>query len=265
MLNGIDTRQVGLGLLQAAIACAAAIAVAFAAKSRGIDLLKETFVSLGRGISQIIAVGLVLVVLLRGPWWTSPILLAFMIAAAAKTSVRRAKTFPGVLRLSLYSIAIGAGGVTALMTVFGVIDRTVASMIPVGSMLIANAMNANALALDRFRSDVEAHIGEIETGLALGAAPAVTIAPYVQSALRASLIPSVNNLRSLGIVWIPGIMAGMILSHTPALYAAIYQFVVLAMIFASSGLTCLISTRLMTAHAFSKTEQLLLTAAAASA
>jgi UDP-glucose/iron transport system permease protein len=258
VLNGLDLHQLTTGLLQAALAAAAAIAVAFAARARGIDLIRETLVSISRGICQIVAVGLILVVLLRGPWWTSPILLAFMIAAAAKTSAYRARKFPGALRLSLYSIAIGAGGVIALMTAAGAIERTVAVMVPVGSMLIANAMNANALALERFRSDVEAHVGEIETALALGAAPPATTMPYVRAALRASLIPSVNNLRSLGIVWIPGVMAGMVLSGSPPLYAALYQFVVMAMIFAASGLTCLISTWFMTTHAFSKAEQLLL-------
>ena len=53
-------------------------------------------------------------------------------------------------------------------------------------------------------------------------------------------------------------MAGMVLSGSPPLYAAIYQFVALAMIFASSGLTCLISTTLIRARAFSPAEQLIL-------
>jgi putative ABC transport system permease protein len=125
-------------------------------------------------------------------------------------------------------------------------------------MLIANAMNANGLALDRFRSEVQAHTGHLETALALGAAPEAAVAPYVHDSYQASLIPAIDNLRSLGIVWIPGLMAGMVLSGSPPLYAAIYQFVVLAMIFASSGLTCLVSTTLIRGRAFSPAEQLIL-------
>jgi len=53
-----------------------------------------------------------------------------------------------------------------------------------------------------------------------------------QSSFEASLIPAIDSLRSLGIVWIPGLMAGMLLSGARLAYAAIYQFV-LAMIFAS--------------------------------
>jgi putative ABC transport system permease protein len=62
-------------------------------------------------------------------------------------------------------------------------------LVPVGSMIIANAMNACAQAMERFRADITAHVGLIETGLALGADPAATVAPYVQSAVYASLLP----------------------------------------------------------------------------
>jgi hypothetical protein len=52
----------------------------------------------------------------------------------------------------------------------------------------------------------QAHVGQVEAGLALGAEPAVTVAPYVQSAVYASLLPRLDMLKSLGLVWIPGMM-----------------------------------------------------------
>jgi putative ABC transport system permease protein len=256
MLPKFLHNQIALGAAQAVCAAALALAVAVYARRRGIHLVQDISVSLVRGISQIILVGLILAVLLKGPWWTGPIMLAAMVAAAGKTSSRRAKGFPGALRISLYAIGFGAGTTILLMTVAGVIDRSAASLVPIGSMLIANAMNANALVMDRFRSEVESHIGEIETALALGAASDATVGRYVHNALRASLIPPVDNLRTLGIVWIPGLMAGMILSGSSPLYASIYQFVVLAMIFGSAGMTCMFSTHLMQRRAFTAAEQL---------
>jgi putative ABC transport system permease protein len=53
-------------------------------------------------------------------------------------------------------------------------------------------------------------------------------------------------------------MAGMILAGSDPVYAAIYKFVVIAMIFASSGLTSVVSTLLVRSHAFSEAEQLVL-------
>lgn len=258
MLNKFLNSSVRLGLTQSGFAALATVAVVVMARRRRIHLERETLVALIRGLTQIIIIGSILVMMLRAPGWTSIILLAAMTTAAAATSARRAKRIPGAFPVSLYAIAGGAGCVIALMTWAGVIGTAVTALVPVGSMLIANAMNANGLALDRFRSEIVAHTGQIEAGLALGAAPDQTVVPYVQAAYQASLIPAIDNLRSLGIVWIPGLMAGMVLSGSPPLYAAIYQFVVLAMIFASSGLTCLISTTLIRERAFSPAEQLLL-------
>jgi putative ABC transport system permease protein len=65
-------------------------------------------------------------------------------------------------------------------------------------------MNACAQAAERFRADVTAPVGQIEAGLALGAEPAVTVAPHVQSAVYASLLPRLDMMKSMGLVWIPG-------------------------------------------------------------
>jgi len=83
-------------------------------------------------------------------------------------------------------------------------------------------------------------------------------ARYVQSSYEASLIPAIDNLRSLGLVWIPGLLARLVLSGSPPVSAAVYQFVVLAMILSSSALSCLVSTTLIRKAAFSPAEQLVL-------
>jgi putative ABC transport system permease protein len=256
MLKYFSTNQLYLGLEQALIAAIAAMLVVVLARKRGIHLESETLIAMVRGIIQIVAVGSVLLLLLRAPRWTSGFLLAGMILAAGATSARRAKGIPNAFRVSACAIAFGAGSVIALMTWLGVIDTAITALVPVGSMLIANSMNTNGLALNRFRADVLAHVGEIETALALGAEAKNSVSPYVQAAFEASLIPAIDSLRSLGIVWIPGLMAGMLLSGARPVYAAIYQFVVLAMIFAASGLTSLVSTLLIRERIFTAAQQL---------
>lgn len=258
MLNEFFSEGIELGLAQAAVAGALAMVVMLLAQRREIHLERETVIALVRGLIQIVIVGSVLALLLQGPQWTSIVVLAGMMAAAASIAARRARGIPGAYRVSLIGIGLGAGSVILLMTWLGVIDSALTSLIPVGSMLIANAMNTNALALDRFRAEVESHVGQIEAALALGAAPEETVSPYVQAAVQASLIPRLDSLSSLGIVWIPGIMAGMVLSGTDPVYAAIYQFVVMAMIFGAAGLTSVLSTLLIRRHAFSEAEQLVL-------
>ncbi len=152
---------------------------------------------------------------------------------------------------------IGAGLVILTMTVAGVIQWELKSIIPVGSMIIANAMNTSALSLERFKSQVLAHTGEIESGLALGASADVVIRPHIRSAIQAALIPRIDSLRSLGIVWIPGIMTGMILSGSDPIYAGIYQFVIMAMIFSSSALASIVAITLIKSYVFSEYDQLI--------
>jgi putative ABC transport system permease protein len=258
MLKVLFHGQLQLGLAQALVAGLAALAVVVAAGRRGIHLEKDLAIAMVRGLVQIVAVGSILLLLLKGPSWTSAFLLIAMILAAGATSAKRAKGMPGAFRVSTWAIACGAGSMIALMTVLGVIATPITALVPVGSMLIANAMNTNGLVLNRFRSDVLAHVGEIDTALSLGADGKTSVAPYTRVSFEASLIPAIDSLRSLGVVWIPGLMAGMLLSGSRPVYAAIYQFVLLAMIFASSGLTSLVGTLMVRMQVMSAADQLLL-------
>ena len=68
-------------------------------------------------------------------------------------------------------------------------------------------------------------------------------------------------LKSLtGDVWIPGVMAGMLVSGASPVYAGIFQFIIVAMILAASGIAGLVATVLMPTRTFSKAEQLKSTA-----
>jgi putative ABC transport system permease protein len=247
-----------LSLAQAALAAGAAFAVALLARRRRIHVEGDLAVALLRGFSQIAAVGAVLLLMLRGPAPLGLLALAGMVLAAAVTAARRARRVPGAFAVALVAIGVGAGATIAVMALSGLVGTSVTTFVPVGSMLIASAMNAVGLALDRYRAEVVSHTGQVEAALALGAAPEVAVAPYLAAAYRASLIPAIDNLRTLGIVWIPGLMTGMVLSGTPPLQAAIYQFVTIAMIFAASGATCLVATSLLVRRTFSPAEQLLL-------
>jgi hypothetical protein len=157
MLNQFFSNQIYLGIAQAAVAGLLALGFMWLARWREIHLEREISISLLRGLVQIVAVGSVLVLLLQGPAWTSVFVLAAMMLAAAGIAARRAGGLPGAFWVSLYGISIGSGLVIALMTWLGVIDSAVSSLIPVGSMLIANSMNTNSLSLDRFRGEVESH------------------------------------------------------------------------------------------------------------
>lgn len=256
MLNHLFHDPTALLAAQTVGAAALALAVAFAASRHGIPLRREAATALSRGIGQIIVVGLLLTFVLGSAQWLTTFVLLGMMVAGAVIAARRTRRIPGILQVTIRSVSLSAGVVIVAMIVLGVVDRAPATLIPVGSMLIASAMNTTALALDRFRAEVEAHTGQIEAGLALGASPNAAVTPYVKAAVEAATIPSINNLRSLGIVWIPGLMAGMVLAGSDPVVAAVYQFVVVALLFATAGTTALLCTLFVRSHAFSAVEQL---------
>jgi len=246
------------GAMQAAGAIALCAVVVAVCGWFAVRVEREAAISIARGLLQMIFVGMLLAVLLHGNLLIGSLVLLMMMVAAAVTAARRLQGMSGAIILCFWAIGVGAGLVIAAMLAIGALKADIPVLVPVGSMIIANAMNACAQAAERFRSDVTGHVGEVETALALGAEPGAAVAPYVRSGVYASLLPRLDMLKSLGLVWIPGMMAGMMVSGASPLYAAIYQFVIVAMILAASGITGLAVVLLMRTRAFSPAGQLIL-------
>lgn len=257
LMNNLSV-QLAIGLGQAAGAIALCLAVVALCRRFAVHVEREAAISIGRGLVQMVAVGLVLALLLHGDLLIGALILLSMTVAAAVTASRRLKGMAAPVRLSFWAILAGSAVVIAVMLATGTLKADIAILVPVGSMIIANAMNACAQAAERFKADVTGHVGQIEAALALGAEPEATIVPYVQNAVYASLLPRLDMLKSLGLVWIPGVMAGMMVSGASPVYAGIYQFVIVAMILAASGITGMVAILLMRRRAFSAAAQLLL-------
>jgi putative ABC transport system permease protein len=257
LINSLGS-DIVLGLAQAAGAIALCFGVVVLCRWFAVNVEREALSSMARGLVQMVIVGTILALLLNGSLLIGVLILSSMTVAAAVTASRRLPEINGALPLSLCAIAAGAGVVIVGMLATRTLQVQIAMLVPVGSMIIANAMNACAQAAERFKADVTAHVGQIEAGLALGADPAITVAPYVQSAVYASLLPRLDMLKSLGLVWIPGVMAGMVLSGASPVYAGIYQFIIVAMILAASGITGLVVTLLMRLRIFSPAAQLMM-------
>jgi putative ABC transport system permease protein len=252
------TADVLVGLAQAAAAIVLCVTVVLLCRRFAVHVEREAAISIGRGLLQMVAVGVVLALLLHGNLLIGALILLLMTVAAAFTASRRLNGIAAPARLSFWAILAGSAVVIAFMLATGTLKSDITMLVPVGSMIIANAMNACAQAAERFRADVSSHVGQIEAALALGAAPDATVAPHVQSAVYASLLPRLDMLKSLGLVWIPGVMAGMLLSGASPVYAGIYQFIIVAMILAASGITGMVAILLMRRRAFSPAAQLVL-------
>ena len=94
-------------------------------------------------------------------------------------------------------------------------------MIPLAGMIFSSAMNGVSLAAERFQAEIDKNIKYDNAK---------------RTAFKASLIPIINSLFAVGLVSLPGMMTGQILSGTSPLTAARYQIMVMCMIFNSVGL-----------------------------
>lgn len=130
--------------------------------------------------------------------------------------------------------------------------------IPLAGMIAGNSMTAMGLAIDRFLSDLRHKRDEVEMRLSFGATSAEASKELLRDALKAGMTPSINSLAGVGLVFLPGMMTGQILSGSDPMLAIRYQIVVMFMIVAATALTLVIVLLLVRKRCFSNSHRLLL-------
>jgi putative ABC transport system permease protein len=139
---------------------------------------------------------------------------------------------------SLASVLFG-GGTTLLLITQGVLQLDPwyqpSYMIPLAGMIFASSMTNISLALERLHA-------ETENGVAFPRARDI--------AFRTSMIPVINSFLAVGLISLPGMMTGQILSGVSPLVAVRYQIMVMCMIFGATGLStvCFLTLIRKTGH-----------------
>ena len=203
---------------------------------------KDLFWSGLRMFIQLLVVGYVLhlIFALETPL---PVLLILivMIGFAVQTIGARVKTkMPHFYRVVGTAILFGCGGMTFFFCslVIGLEPwYDPRYLIPLAGMIIGNSMTGASLAVERLAAEFRERRDEIETGLCLGGSIQAVSETAVSSAFRAALIPSVNAMAAMGLVFLPGMMTGQILSGTEPLIAVKYQIAIMCVITGSVSLT----------------------------
>lgn len=98
-------------------------------------------------------------------------------------------------------------------------------MIPLAGMIFATSMTSISLAGERLQA-------ELSRGQ-----------PYDEAkktAFNTSMIPNINSMFAVGLVSLPGMMTGQILSGVSPFIAARYQIMVMGMLFAAAGISAVI-------------------------
>jgi putative ABC transport system permease protein len=165
------------------------------------------------------------------------IVLTVMLTAASLISFRSVQEKSARSYLALL-LSISIGGLTTLFFVTGIVLKLEPwfmpqYLVPLAGMIIANCMNCVSLAAERYESEIK------------------NKSPYNdarRTALKTSLIPVINSLFAVGLVSLPGMMSGQILSGVDPLIAVRYQVMVMCMIFGSAGISSAIYLTMIKKH-----------------
>jgi putative ABC transport system permease protein len=117
-------------------------------------------------------------------------------------------------------------------------------------------LNNTAIAGERLIGEIDRHQAEIETQLSLGATPAQAIASYRQTAIKSTLVPTIDTLMVAGLVTIPAFLAGGLLANVQPVNAAGYQIVVLFTVMASNTIAAILVTAGIASRCFNQFAQL---------
>jgi putative ABC transport system permease protein len=242
------------------------IAVAVVLSRRGkLDLEKELLWGAVRGAAQLIAIGYVLLLLFdhEHPLWVL-LLLAVMLGTAGATASRRVEHGPPWRVLfPRATAAVGLGALVALVPVFAAIVpvrpwHEARYLVPISGMMLSNAMNVVALVFERLFSSARVEADQIEAWLSLGATPRQAIHKQERAALRAALLPTINGLLTVGLVALPGMMTGQIVSGTAPAQAVRYQIVILYQLVAVAAVSGLAAAAFARRLLFTPRAQLVL-------
>ena len=186
---------------------------------------KNTIYAVVRMLAQLLLIGYFLTYIFESESASITVsVMSIMVFAASWIALR---TIPknrwNFFQFSLFSILVG-GGLTLILVTQFVLKLspwfTPHYMIPLAGMIFASSMNGVSLAAERLKAEMDRDVDYFEArGIALGAA----------------LIPITNSLFAVGLVSLPGMMTGQILSGISPLIAVRYQIMVMCMIFSAVG------------------------------
>jgi putative ABC transport system permease protein len=187
----------------------------------------QAFYAIVRMLIQLLLVGYILTTIFAAEQaWIVTLVMLIMVTAASWIALGTVKPLRSTLYWQAFISIIVGGGLTLLGVTQLVIELEPwfepRYMIPLAGMIFANSMNSVSLAVERVKA-------ELSRGL---------LFEQVRSeAFQAAFSPTINGMLAVGLVSLPGMMTGQILSGVSPIVAAHYQIVVMCMIFASAGLS----------------------------
>ena len=209
------------------------------------DLLESSI----RTTVQLLLVGYVLQFVLRVQSFAFLVLILFLMSIFGSiTAVERLKlqgSFGKLFLKSYIALVVPSSFVFVLLYLMGYVRKDPVSMITLWGLVLGNSLSNVSLTFERMRSEAFNRIREIEAKVALGAPLKKAMEEVIQNAIKVSMMPKYNMLRSAGLVNIPGAAVGMIVAGADPISAMVFQvvvmFILLTVSFFTSFLTALLT------------------------
>ena len=235
--------HITLGQVAATLALVA-VAVAVSVWQRA-DLERDIGIAVIRSFIQLTAIGYVIKLIFdQNNLGFVVALLAVMVLFGALTARSRARKVPRAFWPLLIALALAAATTLGLVLALGVFKPQARYLVPVGGMVIGNAMTAAAVALNRLGDEVADSTHQIEATLALGATATEAIRPVLRRSLRSGMIPLIDSTKTTGLIFFPGTMVGMLLAGAAPVDAVRLQLILLYVLLGSVALGALTSVLL---------------------
>jgi putative ABC transport system permease protein len=249
----------GIDLTFGEVAAALALVAIAAAVSlyRRSELEGDLAVAVVRSFLQLTAIGFVIQAIFDSDsLWLVAALLVVMVAFGTVTAQRRARAVPGAGWPIALALSVAASVTLGLVLALGVFEAEPRYIVPVGGMVIGNAMTTSAVALNRLADEFRSHARQLEATLALGATARQAARGLVTRSLRSGMIPLIDSTKTAGVVFFPGTMVGMLLAGAEPTDAVRLQLILLWSLLGSVALAAVLATGLGYRSFFTRAQQL---------
>ncbi|GBF10206.1 ABC transporter permease [Tepidibacillus sp. HK-1] len=221
-----------------------------------IGLEKDIIIGTVRAAIQLIAVGYVLHTIFRLQSWILILLmLTMMITVATLNARKKGRGLPKIGRRIAIAITSTEILTIGLLVGLKIIGSTPQYIIPISGMIIGNGMVVSGLFLNRLHSELETRREEIKVYLALGATSKQAISHVMQNTVKASMLPTIDGMKTVGLVQLPGMMTGMIVAGANPIEAVRYQILIMYSFTSSAAITAILLGLLTHGLLFNKAHQ----------
>ena len=228
-----------------------------------LDLASCIVIAAIRTVVQLLLIGLVLKELFAQVNLLLIVVLSIimLLIAGREVMARQKRRFGGLWGYGLGTLSMFVSSFTltvyALIVVVGTEPwYTPQYAIPLLGMMLGNTMTGVSLALDKLTTSAWQQRAIIEARLTLGQDWRTAIGDITRDSVRIGMMPMINAMAAAGIVSLPGMMTGQILSGTEPMEAVKYQILIMFLITAGTGFSAMLATWLGARRLFDDRQRL---------